>query len=110
MQNYFSGSQSIKMALKGHHKFEYLIEEVSRPRPGDPQKRIWKGEDSFPRPMLINSMETSNWEPFLYDATAQNLWDSIQKLYLRARMCLAFILCTSTFTSATRGQWISLHI
>ena len=30
-QYYFSWSQSIKMALEGHYKFNYLTEEVTRP-------------------------------------------------------------------------------
>lgn len=34
--NYFMWSQSMKMTLEGHHKFEYLIEEVPRPRTRDP--------------------------------------------------------------------------
>lgn len=39
-QNYFSWSQSVKMALEGRHKFGYLTVEIPKPRPGDSQKRI----------------------------------------------------------------------
>ncbi|KAA0050773.1 reverse transcriptase [Cucumis melo var. makuwa] len=58
-QNYFSRSQSIKMALKGRHKFWYPAGEVSRPRPRDLQERIWKGEDSLLRAFMSESARTS---------------------------------------------------
>ncbi|TYK31678.1 ATP-dependent helicase 1 [Cucumis melo var. makuwa] len=45
------------MGFEGRHKFGYLTGEISRPRPGDPQEHIWKGEDSPLRSLLINSME-----------------------------------------------------
>uniref|UniRef100_A0A9I9EMW7 Retrotransposon Copia-like N-terminal domain-containing protein n=1 Tax=Cucumis melo TaxID=3656 RepID=A0A9I9EMW7_CUCME len=34
-QNYFSGSQSIKMFLEGRHQFGFLTGETVRPPPGD---------------------------------------------------------------------------
>lgn len=39
--NYFSRSQSVYLALEGHHRFRYLTREIARPRPGDPQERMW---------------------------------------------------------------------
>ena len=68
------------MTLKGHHKFGYLIGEVLRPRPGDPQKRIWKGEYSLLRSELINSMKPQIGKPLLYAATSRDIRDTIQKL------------------------------
>uniref|UniRef100_A0A9I9E5X4 Retrotransposon Copia-like N-terminal domain-containing protein n=1 Tax=Cucumis melo TaxID=3656 RepID=A0A9I9E5X4_CUCME len=56
-QNYFSWSQSIKMFLEGRYQFGFLTGETVRPPPGDALERLWKGEDSLIRSMLINSME-----------------------------------------------------
>ncbi|XP_038887073.1 ABC transporter C family member 2-like [Benincasa hispida] len=39
-QNYFAWSQSVRMVLEGRHKFEYLIGEIPRPNPGDPQEQM----------------------------------------------------------------------
>ncbi|KAL0561693.1 hypothetical protein IC582_002133 [Cucumis melo] len=57
-QNYFSWSQSIKMFLEGCHQFDFLTGETVRPPIGDALERLWKGEDSLIRSMLINSMES----------------------------------------------------
>ena len=69
-QNYFSWSQSVKMVLEGRHKFGYLTGEIPKPRPGNPQERFWKGEDSLLRSLLIHSMEPQIGKPLLYAATA----------------------------------------
>ncbi|KAA0059996.1 putative tRNA pseudouridine synthase [Cucumis melo var. makuwa] len=80
-QNYFSWSQSIKMFLEGRHQFGFLTGETVRPSPGDALERLWKGEDSLIRSMLINSMEPQIGKPLLYAATAKDLWDTTQTLY-----------------------------
>ena len=56
-QNYFSWSQSVKMMLEGHHKFGYLTSEIPKPRPVNPQERIWKEDDSLLYSLLIHNME-----------------------------------------------------
>ncbi|XP_050936316.1 uncharacterized protein LOC103497029 isoform X2 [Cucumis melo] len=81
MVNYFSWSQSIKMFLEGRHQFGFLTGETVRPSPGDALERLWKGEDSLIRSMLINSMEPQIGKPLLYAATAKDLWDTTQTLY-----------------------------
>ena len=43
----------IKMVLEGHRKFGYLTGEIPIRRLGDPHKRIWKGENSLLRSLLI---------------------------------------------------------
>ncbi|KAL0556856.1 hypothetical protein IC582_005373 [Cucumis melo] len=75
-QNYFSWSQSIKMFLEGRHQFGFLIGEIVRPPPRDALERLWKGEDSLIRFMLINSMDPQIGKPLLYAATAKDLWDT----------------------------------
>ncbi|KAL0556266.1 hypothetical protein IC582_004778 [Cucumis melo] len=80
-QNYFSWSQSIKMFLEGRYQFGFLTGETVRPPPGDALERLWKGEDSLIRSMLINSMEPQIGKPLLYAATAKDLWDTTQTLY-----------------------------
>ncbi|KAL4025768.1 hypothetical protein IC575_014173 [Cucumis melo] len=80
-QNYFSWSQSIKMFLKGRHQFDFLTGETVRPSPEGALERLWKGEDSLIRSMLINSMEPQIGKPLLYAATAKDLWDTTQTLY-----------------------------
>ncbi|KAL0554132.1 hypothetical protein IC582_008046 [Cucumis melo] len=80
-QNYFSRSQSIKMFLEGRHQFGFLTGETVRSSPGDALERLWKGEDSLIRSMLINSMEPQIGKPLLYAATAKDLWDTTQTLY-----------------------------
>ncbi|KAL4010963.1 hypothetical protein IC575_028005 [Cucumis melo] len=80
-QNYFSWSQSIKMFLEGRHQFGFLTRETVRPPPGDALERLWKGEDSLIRSMLINSMEPQIGKPILYAATAKDLWDTTQTLH-----------------------------
>ncbi|TYK31681.1 UBN2_3 domain-containing protein [Cucumis melo var. makuwa] len=79
-QNYFSWSQSIKMFLEGRYQFGFLTGETVRPPPGDALERLWKGEDSLIRSMLINSMEPQIGNPLLYAATAKDLWDTTQTL------------------------------
>ncbi|XP_038887079.1 uncharacterized protein LOC120077255 [Benincasa hispida] len=69
------------MALKRRHKFEYLTEEIPKPIPKDPQERIWKGEDSLLRSVLINSMEPQIGRPLLYAATTKDIWDVVQQFY-----------------------------
>ncbi|XP_038885911.1 uncharacterized protein LOC120076218 [Benincasa hispida] len=73
------------MALEESHKFGYLRGEIPKPEPGDPQKCIWKGEDSLLRPVLVNSMETQIGRPLLYAATAKDIWDAMQKLYSKRK-------------------------
>uniref|UniRef100_A0A9I9E6Y4 UBN2_3 domain-containing protein n=1 Tax=Cucumis melo TaxID=3656 RepID=A0A9I9E6Y4_CUCME len=80
-QNYFSCSQSIKMFLEGRYQFGFLTGETIRPPLGDALERLWKGEDSLIRSMLINSMEPQIGKPLLYAATAKVLWDTTQTLY-----------------------------
>ena len=80
-QNYFSWSQSIKMFLEGRYQFGFLTGEIVRPPPGDALERLWKGEDSLIRSMLINSMEPQIGKPLLYATTAKDLWDTTQTLY-----------------------------
>ncbi|KAL4016826.1 hypothetical protein IC575_024484 [Cucumis melo] len=80
-QNYFSWSQSIKMFLEGRHQFGFLTKETVRPSPRDVLERLWKGEDSLIRSMLINSMKPQIGKPLLYAATAKDLWDTTQTLY-----------------------------
>ncbi|KAL0536299.1 hypothetical protein IC582_025242 [Cucumis melo] len=80
-QNYFSWSQSIKMFLEGRYQFGFLTGETVRPPPGDALERLWKGEDSLIRSMMINSMEPQIGKPLLYAATAKDLWDTTQTLY-----------------------------
>ena len=80
-QNYFSWSQSIKMFLEGRHQFDFLTGGTVRPLPGDALERLWKGEDSLIRSMLINSMEPQIDKPLLSAATAKDLWDTTQTLY-----------------------------
>ncbi|KAL0553894.1 hypothetical protein IC582_007798 [Cucumis melo] len=80
-QNYFSWSQSIRMFLEGRHQFSFLTGETVRPSPRDALERLWKGEDSLIRSMLINSMEPQIVKPLLYAATAKDLWDTTQTLY-----------------------------
>ena len=74
--NYFSWSQLVNMVLEGRHKFDFLTREMPRPSPGDPQERYWKGEDSFLRSTLINSMEPQIGKPLLHTATAKDIWDT----------------------------------
>ncbi|TYJ97686.1 UBN2_3 domain-containing protein [Cucumis melo var. makuwa] len=57
--------------------------ETVRPSPRDALERLWKGEDSLIRSMLINSMEPQIGKPLLYAATAKDLWDTTQTLYLK---------------------------
>ncbi|XP_038888140.1 uncharacterized protein LOC120078031 [Benincasa hispida] len=73
------------MALEGRHKFGYLTNEIPRPRPGDPQKRVWKGEDSLLHSMLIDKMEPQIGKPLIYVATARDIWDAVQKLYSKRK-------------------------
>ncbi|KAA0025328.1 cysteine-rich RLK RECEPTOR-like protein kinase [Cucumis melo var. makuwa] len=80
-QNYFSWSQSIKMFLEGRYQFGFLTGETVRPPPGDALERLWKGENSLIRSMLINSIEPQIGKPLLYVATAKDLWDTTQTLY-----------------------------
>ncbi|TYK19407.1 Cysteine-rich RLK (receptor-like protein kinase) 8 [Cucumis melo var. makuwa] len=42
------------MFLEGRHQFDFLTGETVRPSPGDALERLWKGEDSLIRSMLIN--------------------------------------------------------
>ncbi|KAA0035929.1 Cysteine-rich RLK (RECEPTOR-like protein kinase) 8 [Cucumis melo var. makuwa] len=71
------------MFLEGRHQFGFLTRETVRPSPGDALERLWKGEDSLIRFMLINSMEPQIGKPLLYAATAKDLWDTTQTLYLK---------------------------
>lgn len=65
------------MVLEGGHKFGYLIGEKLKPRPGDHQERIWKGEDSLLRSLLIHSMEPQIGKSLLYAATTRDIWDTV---------------------------------
>ncbi|XP_038889334.1 uncharacterized protein LOC120079245 [Benincasa hispida] len=69
------------MALEERHKVGYLTEEIPKSIPEDPQERIWKGEDSLLRSVLINSMEPQIGRPLLYAAIAKGIWDAVQQLY-----------------------------
>ncbi|KAA0066521.1 Retrovirus-related Pol polyprotein from transposon TNT 1-94 [Cucumis melo var. makuwa] len=69
------------MFLEGRHQFGFLTGETVRPSPGDALERLWKGEDSLIRSMLINSMEPQIGKPLLYAATAKVFWDTTQTLY-----------------------------
>ncbi|KAA0059998.1 putative polyprotein [Cucumis melo var. makuwa] len=69
------------MFLEGRYQFGFLTGETVRPPPGDALERLWKGEDSLIRSMLINSMEPQIGKPLLYAATAKDLWDTTQTLY-----------------------------
>ncbi|KAA0057570.1 uncharacterized protein E5676_scaffold411G002330 [Cucumis melo var. makuwa] len=80
-QNYFSWSQSIKIFLEGRHQFGFLTGEIIRPSPGDALERLWKGEVSLIRSILINGMELQIGKPLLYAATIKDLWDTTQTLY-----------------------------
>ncbi|KAA0045692.1 Beta-galactosidase [Cucumis melo var. makuwa] len=60
------------MFLEGRHQFDFLTGETVRPSPGDALERLWKGEDSLIRSMLINSMEPQIGKPLLYAATAKD--------------------------------------
>ncbi|KAA0041479.1 UBN2_3 domain-containing protein [Cucumis melo var. makuwa] len=71
--NYFSWSQSVKMVLEGRHKFGFMIGEIPRPPPSDPQERYWKAEDSILRSILINIMEPQIGKPLLFAATAKDI-------------------------------------
>ncbi|KAA0036818.1 Cysteine-rich RLK (RECEPTOR-like protein kinase) 8 [Cucumis melo var. makuwa] len=54
------------MFLEGRYQFGFLTGETVRPPPGDALERLWKGEDSLIRSMLINSMEPQIGKPLLY--------------------------------------------
>ncbi|KAA0051252.1 UBN2_3 domain-containing protein [Cucumis melo var. makuwa] len=69
------------MFLEGRHKFDFLSGGTVRLLPGDALKRLWKGEDSLTRSMLINSMEPQIGKPLLYAARTKDLWDTTQTLY-----------------------------
>ncbi|KAA0035089.1 Beta-galactosidase [Cucumis melo var. makuwa] len=69
------------MFLEGRYQFGFLTGETIRPPLGDALERLWKGEDSLIRSMLINSMEPQIGKPLLYAATAKDLWDTTQTLY-----------------------------
>ncbi|KAA0066678.1 UBN2_3 domain-containing protein [Cucumis melo var. makuwa] len=69
------------MFLEGRHQFDFLTGGTVRPLPGDALERLWKGEDSLIRSMLINSMEPQIDKPLLSVATAKDLWDTTQTLY-----------------------------
>ena len=71
------------MFLEGCHQFGFLTREALRLPPGDDLERFWRGEDSFIRSMLINSMKPQIGKPLLYRTTVKDLWDTIHKLYLK---------------------------
>ncbi|KAL0536095.1 hypothetical protein IC582_025027 [Cucumis melo] len=60
------------MFLEGRHQFGFLTGEAVRPSPGDALERLWKGDDSLIRSMLINTMEPQIDKPLLYAATAKD--------------------------------------
>ena len=57
----------------------------TRSKPGDPRFEAWDEEDSMIMAWLWNSMtlEISNTCMFL--ATTKDIWDTIQRTYLKAR-------------------------
>uniref|UniRef100_A0A9I9EJU0 Uncharacterized protein n=1 Tax=Cucumis melo TaxID=3656 RepID=A0A9I9EJU0_CUCME len=61
------------MFLECRHQFDFLTGETIRPSPRDALERLWKGEDSLIRSMLINSMEPQISKPLLYAATTKDL-------------------------------------
>ncbi|KAA0049855.1 UBN2_3 domain-containing protein [Cucumis melo var. makuwa] len=61
------------MFLEGRHQFGFLTGETVHHSPGDALERLWKGEDSLIRSMLINSMEPQIDKPLLYAATTKDL-------------------------------------
>ncbi|KAA0064303.1 Retrovirus-related Pol polyprotein from transposon TNT 1-94 [Cucumis melo var. makuwa] len=69
------------MFLEGRHRFDFLTGGTVRRLPGDALERLWKGEDSLIRSMLINGMEPQIDKPLLSAATAKDLWDTTQTLY-----------------------------
>ncbi|KAA0062501.1 Beta-galactosidase [Cucumis melo var. makuwa] len=73
------------MFLEGRHQFGFLTGETVCPPPGDVLERLWKGEDSLIRSMLINSMKPQIGKPLLYVAIAKDLWDTTQTLYSKGQ-------------------------
>lgn len=91
-----------KMALEEHHKFGYLTREVPKPRPGSPQERIWKEENSLLRFVLtVCNLKLGN--PYHMPLLLGTYEIQFRSYTQRGRMHLAFILCVSKFTSASKG-------
>ncbi|KAA0063331.1 Beta-galactosidase [Cucumis melo var. makuwa] len=111
------------MFLEGRHQFGFLTRETVRSSPGDALKRLWKGEDSLIRSMLINSREPQIGKPLLYAATTKDLWDTTQTLYskrqnasrlytLRKRVhnCKQGTLDVTTYFNKLSLLWQEMHL
>ncbi|KAA0063181.1 Beta-galactosidase [Cucumis melo var. makuwa] len=64
----------VKIFLERHHQFGFLTGDTVRPPSGDALERLWKGEDSLIRSMLINSTEPQIGKPLLSMITNKGPW------------------------------------
>ena len=80
-QNFLEWAQSMKLAIDGRGKLDYLTRERDRPATGDPGLATWNSENSLVIAWLINSMEPAIAKPHMFLPTAKDVWEAVREMY-----------------------------
>ena len=89
-KNYLSWAKAASRALSGREMLEYITGEIEIPKPTDPQKltdiekkaaKKWKTDNDKIITWLMNSMESSISNLFLFADTATELWEAVKAMY-----------------------------
>ncbi|XP_073132836.1 uncharacterized protein [Henckelia pumila] len=80
-KNFFQWSRSVQLVIRGKGKFGYLDGSISPPSATDPTYQNWDVPNSMVMAWLINSMEESIGETYLFHLSAKDIWDAVTLAY-----------------------------
>ena len=81
-KNFREWAQTVKLAIGGKSKMEYLTGEVKQPETTDTKAfQRWQSENSMVMSWLINSMQPTISRTFMFLRTAKDIWTAVREAY-----------------------------
>jgi gag-polypeptide of LTR copia-type len=81
-KNYLPWARAVTISLKGKGKFGHVDGSKKKPEK-DPEKEEWEMHDNLIMSWLLNSMEPSQCEIFVYCDSSHEIWMKMKKMFAR---------------------------
>lgn len=75
--NYNSWSRAMRIALGAKKKYGFVTGKIKRPEIGEENYDDWEEVDLMVQSWILNSIEKSMSDNFLYCATSKEMWDTL---------------------------------